>query len=350
MLKHTSVGSSTPQVRSGVGMRRFNTDMTPYMEILESMIFPSYNIVKETSQRSLEQNTYHVWKRPAHLRAHWLILSDKSPALLVDIRNSDNVYSIKFPYDNRQVQKVGPIVCEAAYDSQEATLWIWDLVFLEQKNLWSGMPYSKRWDLLQKVVRPLIYDSHPMCDISIRYPEWKSMKNFALETDEVGYSYEFQPELAGQKRLLWLLPKANDTFRAANFHEREMISHTTCAIIPDDTDPLVKVNKVELNKIKPNKVEPNKVELNKVELNKVEPKIHEVKNKYINAFLLRDTLSKLPDTYKLTSEDNIDLGLAAISSMEMSSKLRRVGPEGCKVEIQWYEPFQKYEVRRIINK
>ena len=27
MLKHTSVGSSTPQVRTGSGMRKFNTDM-----------------------------------------------------------------------------------------------------------------------------------------------------------------------------------------------------------------------------------------------------------------------------------------------------------------------------------
>jgi hypothetical protein len=327
MLKHTSVGSSTPQVRSGAGMRRFKTDMTPYEGILESMVFPSYNIVKDTSQRSLEQNLYHVWKRPAHLRAHWLILSDTSPALLVDIRNSDNVYSLKFPYDTRQAQKLGPIVCEAAYDSQEATLWIWDLVLLEQKNLWSTMPYSKRWDLLQKVVRPLIYDSHPMCDISISYPEWKTMKDFALETDEVGYSYEFQPETAGQKRLLWLLPKANDTFRAANFHEREMISYTTCAIIPDD-DIVVKA---------PVPVVPKK-----------EVVVKEKQKGVIIGFIVRDKLSKLPDTYKLKSEQEEDLGLAAIRSMEMSSKLRAIGPEGCRVELQWYEPFQKYEVRRLL--
>jgi hypothetical protein len=327
MLKHTSVGSSTPQVRSGAGMRRFKTDMSRYESILESMIFPSYNIVKDTSQRSLEQNVYHIWKRPAHLRAHWLILSDNSPALLIDIRNSDNVYSLKFPYDTRQTQKLGPIVCEVAYDSQEATLWIWDLVILEQKNLWSTMPYSKRWDLLQKIVRPLIYDSHPMCDISIRYPEWKSMKDFAFETDEVGYSYEFQPENAGQKRLLWLLPKANDTFRAANFHEREMISYTTCAIIPD-TDIVVKA---------PAPVVPKK-----------EVVVKEKHKGNIIGFIIRDKLSKLPDTYKLKSEAGEDLGLAAIRSMEMSSKLRAVGPEGRRVELQWYEPFQKYEVRLLL--
>jgi hypothetical protein len=188
------------------------------------------------------------------------------------------------------------------------------------------MPYSKRWDLLQKVVRPLIYDSHPMCDISVKYPDWKSLKAFGLETDEVGYSYEFQPEAAGQKRLLWLLPKANDTFKAANFHEREMISYTSCAIIPDIDDS-----------VKPTPIIPKK-----------EVVVKGPSKGVLTGFLVRDKLSKLPDTYKLTTEGGEDLGLAAIRSMEMSSKLRKVGSEGCRVELQWYESFQKYEVRRIL--
>jgi len=323
MLKHTSVGSSTPQVRSGSGMRPYKTDMSSYTSLLESMIFPTYNIVKEVSQRIIESNYFHVWKRPAHLRAHWLILSS-SPAILVDIRSNDNVYSLKFPYDVHNVQKLGPIVCEVAYDKQEATLWIWDLVIFEQKNLWSTLPYSKRWELLQKVVRPLIYDSHPMCEIRICYPKWKPMKQFLLENEEVGYSYEFQPEAAAQKRLLWLVPKSNDTFKAANFHEREMISHTTCAIIPDETPKAVQAIQVV--------------------------QASQNTQKFTVGHLIKDRLSKLPDTYKLLSETGQDLGLPAIRSMEMSTKLRAIGPEGCKVEIKWYESFQKYEICRIINK
>jgi hypothetical protein len=325
MLKHTSVGSSTPQVRSGSGMRPYKTDMTPYNSLLESMIFPTYNIVKEVSQRLIETNYFHVWKRPAHLRAHWLILSS-SPAILVDIRNNDNVYSLKFPYDTHNVQKLGPIVCEVAYDKQEDTLWIWDLVIFERKNLWSTLPYSKRWEILQKMVRPLIYDSHPMCEIRICYPEWKPMKNFVLESEEVGYSYEFQPEGVGQKRLLWLVPKKQDSFKAANFHEREMISHTTCAIIPDETPtPIYKpVNNVD-----------TRVTTN---------------TKFTVGYIIRDKLSKLPDTYKLSSISGQDLGLPAIRSMEMSTKLRNISSEGCKVEIKWYDSFQKYEICSIINK
>jgi len=329
MLKHTSVGSSTPQIRSGNGLRRYQGEMVKYTEVLETMIFPTYNIIKETSQNVIQQNTYHVWKRPAHLRAHWLILSENSPALLVDIRNSDNVWSLKFPYDTRQVQKVGPIICEVAYDSQESTLWIWDLVVWEKKNIWSSMSYSARWHLLQNAVRPLIYENHPTCDISIKYPCWLSMKEFLMETEEVGYSYEFQPEKAGLKRLLWLIPKGADTFKPTSFHERKMVSETTCMIIPEEADtvaPVVPVLPTRVVQATPTKQA----------------------NKLVG-LLVKDKLSKLPDTYKLFSESGDDLGLAAVRSMEMSSKLRSVGPQGFKVELVWYESFQKYEVQRIIS-
>jgi len=333
MLKHTSVGSSTPQVRSGGGPRHFQGDMSKYSDLLETMIFPTYNIVKETSQNALQQNLYHVWKRPAHLRAHWLILSENSPSIMVDIRNSDNVRSLKFPYDTRTVQKLGPIICEVAYDSQESTLWIWDLVVWEKKNIWSTMSYSSRWDIIQKLLRPLIYESHPTCDISIKYPSWMTMKDFLSETDEVGYSYEFQPEKAGQKRLLWLIPKKEDTFKAATFHERKMISETTCIIVPDEPDEIQKTvfAPIEVKRERPI------------------PKESVKREEKLIGIIVKDKLSKLPDTYKLTSETGEDLGLAAVRSMEMSSKLRSVGQEGYKVELQWYESFQKYEVRRIIN-
>jgi len=44
------------------------------------------------------------------------------------------------------------------------------------------------------------------------------------------------------------------------------------------------------------------------------------------------------------------LGLAAIRSLAMSKQLReafQVTTDSLVVDIQWYEPFHKYEVRRI---
>lgn len=323
MLKHTSVGSSTPQVRNPGGLRKFNKKIIEekFSHLLKSMPFPNYQIIKETCQNVLEKHQFYVWKRPAHIRPHWLILSDKSPAILIDTRHPDTIWSLKFPYDTRQTQKVGPIVLEASYDSQEATLWIWDVVFWEKQEIWSMMPYSKRWELLQTLVRPLIQEEHPQCDIRIRYPTWMTIKQFASDLEEYGYSYDFQPEKANQRRLVWLLPKKVDTFKPTNFHERKMVSEG-----PIESKHFVKP---------------------------VVPQVVEkpvASDKYTKGVLTKDKNSKMPDSYKIVSESGEDLGLAAIRNIDMSKQLRThfQSSDSCSVEIQWYESFQKYEVRRII--
>ena len=327
MLKHTSVGSSTPQVRNPSGLRKCKPS-TDYSELLKTLPFPTSQLVRETSQAILEKHQFYAWKRPAHLRPHWLILSDKSPCILIDSRNG-TVWSLKFPYDTRQVQKVGPIICEAAYDSQEATLWIWDVLVWEKGDVWSSLPYSRRWDILQTQIRPLIQENNPMCDITIKYPEWTSIKG--LSEPDVGYSVEFQPEKSGNRRFVWVFPKKADTFHPANFHERKMVSEA----IEKPKRHFEKIVETPTLFVQPAQpVQP------------VQPVQPTHSKKYTVGIVKKDKLSKLPDTYTITSESGEDLGLAAIRSMEMSVALRmRFMKEAeLKVELQWYESFQKYEV------
>jgi len=318
MLKHTSVGSSTPQVRNPGGLRKFKS-ASDYSELLKSLPFPTNQLVRETSQAILEKHQFYAWKRPAHLRPHWMILTEKSPCILVDSRNG-TVWSLKFPYDTRQVQKVGPIVCEASYDSQEATLWIWDILVWEKNDIWSSLPYSRRWEILQTQIRPLIQENNPMCDITIKYPEWTSIKG--LSEPDVGYSVEFQPEKPGNRRFVWVFPKKADTFHPANYHERKMISETV-------EKPAKKIQAVQ-------------------EVQAAQES-HIINKKQTCGILIKDKLSKLPDTYTIISESGEDLGLAAIRSMDMSVALRMRFNKTAelKVELQWYESFQKYEVVKI---
>ena len=69
------------------------------------------------------------------------------------------------------------------------------------------------------------------------------------------------------------------------------------------------------------------------------------------ATLSKDKLSKLPDTYNATNEKGEELGIVAIRNMAMSKSLRETfqGNQSCQVELQWYEPFQKYEVKKILT-
>jgi hypothetical protein len=70
--------------------------------------------------------------------------------------------------------------------------------------------------------------------------------------------------------------------------------------------------------------------------------------KHTVARLAKD-VSKLPDTYRLTSVSGENLGLAAIRSMEMSKRLRELIKKHSSmlVDIYWIESFKKYEVKFI---
>ena len=334
MLKHTSVGSSTPQVRNPSSLRKFKYDgsLDP---LLENLPF-TFQIVKDTCKAILENHTFYAWKRPAHLRSHWLILTENGPAVVVDCRKNEIKWSLKFPYDKRQIQKLGAIICECAFDSHESTLWIWDVVYYEKQDLWSNMPYSKRWEILQTQIRPIIQENHPLCDIRLQYPTWVSLQQIMSEQEEPGFSIEFQPEKNGQRRFLWIIPKKADTFHPANYHERKMIS---------EVKPTVSHIQSQLY-IQP---EQEQVQPQQSQQSQVQSKTKSQQGLQ-KGILKKDIRSKLPDTYKVFSEENNDLGLAAIKSIELSIQLRKAfqNAESCPVEIKWYEPFQKYEVLRIL--
>lgn len=59
---------------------------------------------------------------------------------------------------------------------------------------------------------------------------------------------------------------------------------------------------------------------------------------------------KLPDTYRLWDTKGVDLGYAAIRSIDLSKLLREAfrSTEEIPVNIQWVESFQKYEVKRML--
>jgi aspartate-semialdehyde dehydrogenase len=82
----------------------------------------------------------------------------------------------------------------------------------------------------------------------------------------------------------------------------------------------------------------------------VKPAIATSNEKVTVGRIQKDSYSKLPDTYRIRSvSDNSDLGLAAIRSLAISKQLRVAlqTAESVVCDIQWFEPFQKYEVKKI---
>ena len=61
----------------------------------------------------------------------------------------------------------------------------------------------------------------------------------------------------------------------------------------------------------------------------------------------------LPDTYSLFSQEGKSLGMASISSIELSLQLRslfsdKANTSGLPVEVTWNDAFQKYQVVRVL--
>jgi hypothetical protein len=69
------------------------------------------------------------------------------------------------------------------------------------------------------------------------------------------------------------------------------------------------------------------------------------------AFCSPYTKMILPDTYSLTSQEGISLGVASISTMELSQQLRKLVNDktgGVPVEVKWNDSFNKYQIVRIM--
>jgi hypothetical protein len=336
MLKFTSVQSSEPQVRNPTGLKKqspnsgFHKTITNLMEPL-SFPFPSYQLVRDASQPILSKHTFYAWKRPQHLRPQWLILSDLGPAVLVDPRDATRMSSIKAPLHLRRVQHSGPIILEAAYDFQETSLYLWDVIYWEKENQYESQPYSKRWKLLQHIASVVFDAGNPKAEMTLHLPVWESLQDIAAITPDEGHAVDFQPEKAGQRRFLWIPPKKADTFKPQSHHERKMVA-----------DKAEQAEKPKQEKPKEVVVSPS--------INQ-QPTPPQSTERHSVGWLKRSPRTKLPEASPLESLTGEELGLPAIRRLELSKQLRDalVRQERVQVTLVWCEAFQKYEIRQIVQ-
>jgi hypothetical protein len=358
MLNFKSVTSSEPQIRSNPALRQVN-EKSGFQKRISTLLepinnplpFPTFQIMRDASQNIVSQHPHYAWIRPAHLRAQWLVLGDELPLMMLDPKDTRRLYSIKVPFDKRRVQQIGPIVCEGAWDAQDHVLWIWDVVVWEKQGIWATMPYSRRWDLVKQVVGQILDCGHPMSDAEVRVPEWQSLESLSSQEElDPAMSVEFQPEKPGQRRHVYVVRDDRVKFVPTSHAERKMVSeekqrgpHPAAQHTSRVPKNVVVANHVAVPVIALAPAQEEKQE--QVEENASNP----TDEKQRVGRLKKDPYSKLPDTYRLETATGQDLGLAAIRSFEMSKQLRVAfkDKESLMVDIQWFEPFSKYEVRGV---
>lgn len=368
MLNYKSVRSSEPQIRSNPSLRRIG-DSSGFQKRLSTLLepislpFPTFQIAKEGSEFPLTQFAHYAWVRPAHLRSQKIVLVDDMPLLLLDTRDSSKVFSLRIPFDKKVVQHAGPIILEGCWDAQDHILWIWDVLVWEKQTIWNFTSYSKRWELLKRVVGEVLDCGHPMSDAEVRLPTWESLTKIATRQElDPSTSIEFQPEKAGQRRHVFLIQDQGVKFIPKTHHERKQIA--------DENPRSHQSNQIQRSQsINPRSYQSNQIQRSQ----SINPRLKQVqeapkpiqeplkviqepveqtkKERYTVARLFKDTIYKLPDTYRLKSvtEDSEDLGIAAIRSLDTSKRLRELikTQTSVLVDVQWVEPFQKYEIKKI---
>jgi hypothetical protein len=345
MLNYKSVRSSEPQIRSNPALRHVS-EKTGFQKRLSTLLeptplpFPTFQIVKEATQPILEKHAHYAWVRPAHLRAQWLVMADGMPLLMVDPKQDNRIWSLRVPFDKRAIQKIGPVVLEGAWDAQDHILWIWDVIVWEKSVVWSSMPYGERWKLVMRCVDELLDCGNPMSDAEVKVPTWQTLQEVSKLVDlDSAKSIDFQPEKAGQRRIVFLVRDVDMKFKANNHHERKMVAEGG----PKPSNPNTKKQVPIYAPTIPEPAVPTPIELPV----QTQPENHEERPRV--GRLRKDTFSKLPDTYRVATVQGEELGLAAIRSLEISKQLREKfkTTDSVLVDILWFEPFQKYEVKKI---
>jgi hypothetical protein len=354
MFNYKSIRSSEPQIRSNPSLRQVNEN-SGFQKRLSTLLepiqlpFPTFQILRENGKQILENHVHYAWIRPAHIRSTWIILTEDMPLLMVDPKDSKKMFSLRIAFDKRKIQHTGPIIMEGAWDAQDHVLWIWDVIYWMKKNIWETDVYSKRWETLKTIVNTILDCGHPMSDAEIKLPTWESLEHFSARNEfDTATSVEFQPEKSGKRRMLYLMKTGDVKYIPTSHHERKMAA--TLEIKTSKHNPKQKSHELEIKHESIKNSDSNT--LVTIELppeQSISIPSSQVEEKQRVAMLCKDTFSKLPDTYRLKTIHNEDLGLAAIRSLAISKQIREIlkTKESIMVDIQWFEPFQKYEIKKI---
>jgi len=357
MLNYQSVRSSEPQIRSNPALKQLGSK-SKFQEVLRGILevtpvpFPTFQLVKETSKSFLESQQLVAWIRPSHLRSTWLILADGLPALLYDPKHPERLSALRISYNTHQIQQKGPLCFEVAWDAQDHILWVFDVAIWEKQCIWGTMPYSKRWSILQTSFQTLFDHGHPMSDAELKLPTWISLQMLAsYESIDPAMSIEFQPERAGQRRQLLLLKDEGVRFKPTSHHERKMVSEARIATGSSNSKRVILKESKECAIVVEEEVPQAKIP-SSVHISTNAEQTHPIvpEQGSIVCKLSKDTTRRGPDTYKLESMDGTSFGLASIRSLVLSMALREALLKApiLHVQVQWYEPFQKYEVKQIL--
>jgi hypothetical protein len=300
-----SVHSTTPQFEKKK-VPRFHRLDNDHISAIESLFktFPFLNERVEIhmpfgrAKQTFSSGTVWVWpkfdKRPV---GYLIFIEGFAPCIWYPERQEGMTFRWLLPPSFLQK---GATVCLANILAGESILQIEDLVVYEGKDLWSTTLFSERWNKLREFWQSLPPDQ-PLLAFKPRIVTPIKLSDWHLHYDHNIY-WIIQADHYRQPRWYW-----KDTVTVPDHKPFEFIA------------PVLKRGTEILN--------------------------------ILVARCTPYTKMVLPDTYSLFSQEGVSLGVASISTLNLSLELRKVVPDnaiGIPVEVKWNDNFNKYQVLRIM--
>jgi hypothetical protein len=300
-----SIRSTAPQFEKQK-IPRFRRLDNDHISAIESLFkqFPFLNERVEIhmpfnrAKSTFSSGTVWVWpkfdKRPV---GYLIFIEGFAPCIWYSERQEGMTFRWLLPPNFNQK---GATVCLANILTGESILQIEDIVISEGKDIWSNMTFSERWNIMRDFWQRLPPDQ-PLLAFKPRIVTPISLDQWPLNYDPSIY-WIIQPDHSKQPRWYW-----KDTVTVPDHKPVEFIA------------PMLKRGTEILN--------------------------------ILVAYLTPYTKVILPDTYSLYSQEGVDLGVASISTLDLSLHLRKIMTDkisGIPVEVKWNENFNKYQVLRIM--
>lgn len=208
MMNYRPINSSTFQVRTQAVVHKCNHGFQKsVLQFLKTVQLPqfTYQIIREELYSILSKFPFYTWSRPSYCRPMWFIVKDDSPCILMDIKNPEKMFTTKIPIHSHGLQSHGPIIGECYYDHQDRKLYVFDVMYMNQQNMYETKPYHERYNCLKTLFQKVLVPKHPSVELEIIVPKMNSIESILhLQELDPALALEFQPDIPGKKRFIFL--------------------------------------------------------------------------------------------------------------------------------------------------
>jgi hypothetical protein len=224
----------------------------------------------------------------------------------------------------------GGSVFAATLNVSDSTLWIEDVLTLQGQKVWATAPFSKRWQTLKTWFETdWSEDPNLQRGLIIKPRQPNPLTSFSSEPGDV---WEFIPEDAGRRRLMWK-DKRLSTMVISSYPQKEQPRKPRRFEDNKSTKP---ENTIKVAEMVPQQT---------VQVGILDTYFPSLPNEGDGSLIAVAKKETGPDVYSLYSAESKPLGIAVIRKMAISLAMRKYCQEQpTRVRVEWCPSFDRWEI------